>query len=549
MTTSKRTPQDALLPCDVEAEAATLGSCTISGYAVENIAHFLRAEDFYREGNRIIYQAIVDLNAGGIPVDSVILCEELEKRGLLEDAGGRSYIWSLDNQVPTSVNIEHYARIVQRHSHLRQLIKIAGQLAALAHEKGADPMEVLTRHQTTLLKIEAGGGDTAFTDFAEILDQTKAEILDIMEAHHVPGIQSGIPDLDRHTGGFRPGEMVVICGRPGGFKSTVGLAFAVNEARRQAAIQRAWMLARRQRVEAARAKGEEGREELAAALAEKDPSGTIAIATLEMPSTQQAKRALASSAKLNTRRIRVGFRRADGTVDKADYATFDAAYAEHRNDIGKHLRMMDTPVSLSQLRMLAMREKREKNLQALFIDQFSLLAPEEEKGERGDEKRQRLEAYSRALKVLARSLNIVVVVLVQLNRESVKDARPTLAHLAGTDAVGQDMDWGFACHYAAGSRPELIDADWKFREFLELNVIKARDGEGAGVCIPLHVEPEFTRVTAWTYGGPESWPVDDTRKLVAPHGDNGYQEPADTGPSTEQKGFQDWGGFGSEYDA
>ena len=126
---------EKLLPQNVEAEAGVLGSLLIDPDATVQVADFLKPDDFYREAHRAIYQAMIDLYENRAPADLITLTDELARRGKLEDIGGLSYVSSLANQVPTSANVEYYARIVERTAILRRLIHAAGQIAAVAYNE------------------------------------------------------------------------------------------------------------------------------------------------------------------------------------------------------------------------------------------------------------------------------------------------------------------------------------------------------------------------------------------------------------------------------
>ncbi len=141
---------EKLLPQNIEAEAGVLGSIIIDPEAIVQISDFLRADDFYRDAHRTIYEVILQLYEEHEPADFITICDELERRGKLEDVGGASYITSLINQVPTSGNVEFYGRIVERTSILRRLIHAAGQIAAIAYEEG-DKSARAMRVQTFLM--------------------------------------------------------------------------------------------------------------------------------------------------------------------------------------------------------------------------------------------------------------------------------------------------------------------------------------------------------------------------------------------------------------
>jgi replicative DNA helicase len=483
---------EKLLPQSLEAELGVIGSCMIDLDVIPSVLAIVKPEDFYREKHRHAVEVIRDLFERGIAPDLITICDEMERRGWLEDAGGYAGVSELANQVPTSANAEYYAGIVARKAWQRRFIGSMGQGAALAYAE-AEPEAIMTAHLGQLAKLGNGGTD-GVRDFADVMDEAWGEVQETATAETPPGVYTGLAAMDEHTMGFRPKEMIIIAGRPGTFKSTVGGNWAVAEALRQAGL---------------RAAGK--------------PWGTVLWVSLEMSRTAQAKRVISALSGIDTRRIRAGFRLPDGTIHRRDMARFEETYREYRERLRGVLRIVDAPSTLSQLRTIAMREVAERNLQAIFLDQFDLLEPEEWSMERRQAEHERLNAAARGLKLLAMGLNITVFVLVQLNRDSVKEARPGLHNLAGTDGLGRHADGVIMTHYpaqheappAAGASAFELEAYERKRRFLELLVVKMRDGEG-GVTIAAEIEPRFARVGAWSLGGPETWPEDPTRRMGAP---------------------------------
>ena len=140
-------------PHNIEAEQSTLGSLIIDPEAYIRVAEFLKADDFYREAHRSIYSAISDLNERHEPADLITLCDELERRNILTEVGGPSYVTTLVNLVPTSVHVEHYGRIIERTATMRRLIAAAGQIATLGYEDSEDTEATLDRAEQILFAI------------------------------------------------------------------------------------------------------------------------------------------------------------------------------------------------------------------------------------------------------------------------------------------------------------------------------------------------------------------------------------------------------------
>lgn len=465
---------ERLLPHNTDAEAGVVGSCLIDADVLPSVMGRVKPEAFYHEKYRVIYNRMVELYNGGTAPDLITLSDELERHGELETVGGHSGLSGMATQVPTSANAEYYAAIVTRTYVLRQQIEIYTNGVAQAYVQ-EEPDRIIAGVVERLARLSAHGSKLRPRDFAEIMDEAWAEVEETGRGVIPPGVYTGHAQLDEHTMGFRRKEMVVIAGRPGTFKSTVGAAFCMAEALRQAEL---------------RASGHE--------------YGKVLWVSLEMSRTQQANRVLSAHASVNTRQIRGGFRLPNGDIHHAAKESYRQAYLALRPRVEGILEVIDEPLSLSQLRQVVMTAVAEGNLKALFLDQFDLLEPEEWATERRQAELERLNSYARGLKQLSMAFGITSYVLVQLNRASVGETRPGLHNLAGTDRLGRDADAVIMTHY------DRTIAD----DFLELALVKMRDGQG-GVMFGAKVEAKYSRITAWP-GTPATWPEDPSRKLQAP---------------------------------
>ncbi len=206
---------EKLLPQNIEAECGVLGSIIIDPEAIVQVSDFLHPEDFYRDAHRTIYEVILHLYQSSEPADFITICDELDRRGRLDDVGGASYITSLINQVPTSGNVEYYGHIVERTSTLRRLIHAAGQIAAVAYEE-ADADVALDKAEKLIFEISQRHTRSDFSSMEEILADymTKLEQLNARRGTIV-GVPSGFTDLDRMTGGLQRSDLIVLAARPG----------------------------------------------------------------------------------------------------------------------------------------------------------------------------------------------------------------------------------------------------------------------------------------------------------------------------------------------
>jgi replicative DNA helicase len=205
---------EKLLPQNVEAEAGVLGSLLIDPDAIFQISEFLHADDFYRDSHRTIFQAVVDLYEAGGPTDLITLTDELARRDKLEEIGGAGFLSSLANQVPTSANVEYYARIVERSATLRRLIHAAGQIAGIAYNE-PEAATALDEAERLIFSVS----QRYVHDEFEHIRETLREYIDKLDQLHeqrgaIVGIPTGFHDLDKITGGLQKSDLIILAARP-----------------------------------------------------------------------------------------------------------------------------------------------------------------------------------------------------------------------------------------------------------------------------------------------------------------------------------------------
>jgi replicative DNA helicase len=205
---------EKLLPQNAEAESGVLGSIIIDPEAIVQIADFLQAEDFYRDAHRTIYEVIIYLYQNREPADLITICDELSRRNKLDEVGGPGYITSLINQIPTSINAEHYARIVERNAILRRLIQAAGDIAAVAYEE-VDANVALEHAEQLIFSITQRHARSDFSALSELL-VGYMEKLDLLQNQRgaIVGVPTGFTDLDRLTGGLQRSDLIILAARP-----------------------------------------------------------------------------------------------------------------------------------------------------------------------------------------------------------------------------------------------------------------------------------------------------------------------------------------------
>ncbi len=386
---------ERLLPHDAEAEEAVIGSILIDGESLTKVTPFLRSSDFYVARARLCFEACVPLFERGEAINQVTVAHELSLRGALEDIGGVAYLAHLVRTVPTSVHIEHYGRIVQRTSIMRQLITAAGDIAAIGYEGGPDADTALRKAEDVLYGVRTGRGTRDFVHIREVLDthMEQTASLDPDSNLHLAPIPTGFTDLDKLLGGgLQRSDMVIVAARPSLGKST--LAFNI-----------------------ARHGAEQG--------------ACVGVFSLEMSAEQIGIRLLSSEANVDSHRLRLGM----------------VSEAEHRRELDAigllselPIYIDDTPVQgVVEMRGKARRLQAERGLDLLIVDYLQLMTSE---NRRGDNRVQEMGDFSRALKGLARDMDIPVLACSQLSRapEQRPSHRPILSDLRESGSIEQDAD-------------------------------------------------------------------------------------------------------------
>ena len=375
---------EKLLPQNIEAEAGVLGSIIIDPEAIVQISDFLRAEDFYRDAHRTIYEVILQLYEEHEPADFITICDELERLNKLEGVGGASYITSLINQVPTSGNVEFYGRIVERTSILRRLIHAAGQIAAIAYEEG-DADVALDKAEQLIFEISQGHVRSDFSHVRDVLSDYMNKLEQLHERRgSIVGVPTGFTDLDRLTGGLQRSDLIVLAARPGVGKTSLALSLAHNAAVKH--------------------------------------QTSVAVFSLEMSKEQLVQRLLSMDASIDQQRLRTGWIEED-EWDRIVYAQETLSEASIWID--------DTAgISIMEMRSKARRLQAEHGVDLIIVDYLQLMQATIG-GKRNENRVQEISEISRSLKGLARELNVPVLALAQLSRavESRQSKVPQLSDL------------------------------------------------------------------------------------------------------------------------
>ena len=417
-------------PHSVEAEQAVLGGLLIDPASWDQVADVVRQEDFYRPDHQLIFSAIAGIAGEGKPADVVTVAGFLERNGLLEKAGGLAYLSSIARDTPTAANARAYAQIVRERSLLRQLIQAGTQIAAAVYNNdGTSVRDLVDRAEQRVFEI-AEGSFRGREGALPVRDLLPPVIDQIDEWHSNPdklrGLATGFTQFDKVTGGLRPGDLVIIAGRPSMGKTTLAINMAEN-----AAV---------------------------------DPKtrASVAVFSMEMPSEQVITRMLSSIGGVPLTSLRSG-RISDDDWVRITSATSQLSEAKIFID--------ETPaLNPTELRARARRVKREHGLNLIVVDYLQLMQVPGTQENRATE----IGEISRGLKTLAKELQVPVIALSQLNRavEQREHKKPVMSDLRESGSIEQEADMVLLIY-----REEVYDKNTTRKGIAEIDLVKHRNGE------------------------------------------------------------------------
>jgi replicative DNA helicase len=438
--------QGKIPPQALELEEAVLGAIMIEKDAVIEVIDILKPESFYKDEHQKVFGAIMNLFATDKAIDILTVQEELRKQNQLEEIGGVSYVTQLTSRVASAAHIEFHARIVQQKFIQRELIRVATQIQNHAFDDAIDVDDLLDFSESQLFNVAQGH---IKKEAAPMNVLVKDAITLIQEASkrddNLSGVPSGYTKLDRLTSGWQKSDLVIIAARPSMGKT----AFVLSMTRNMAI----------------------------------DHKKSVAIFSLEMSSIQLVNRLITAEAEIASDKIRVG-NLSDVEWERLDYRIKRLEDAKIFID--------DTPaISIFELRAKSRRLKRQHDIDILIIDYLQLMSgTPETKGNREQE----VSNISRALKSIAKELNIPVIALSQLNRSveiRTGSKRPQLSDLRESGAIEQDADMVIFIH-----RPEKYgilqdDEGNSLKGIAELILAKHRNGALGDV--PLKFVSEYAK--------------------------------------------------------
>lgn len=407
---------------NLEAEEAVLGSILLDNTVFVNVASIVSDKDFWLEGNRYIFQAMHRLDKRSAPIDTITIQDELEQANQLQEIGGPGRIVDLFTVTPTSLYAEHYAKIVKDRATMRELTMAAQKIAGMAYDPDpdVDVVGVLDNAESLLARVTAGSTNGTIYSLG---DSLQIALKNIDDSQRNPGVlvNTGYSMLDRILNGLRPGDMIVVAGRPGMGKS----AFAVNVARQVC---------------------QEGKR--------------VALFSLEMSKDQIAQRFLSMESGVMADSIR------SANLTEEDWEKL----VEAANRLNKlDLFMDDTSgITLSEIRAKC---RRLLPLDLIMIDYMQLMSSSH--GNKTTTREQEVSHISRSMKALAREFDCPVIAMSQLSRnpEGRTNKRPMLSDLRESGSIEQDADMVLMLY-----REDYYEEDTDKANIVEVNAAKNRNG-------------------------------------------------------------------------
>lgn len=385
--------QDRLPPQSIEAEQAVLGSVFLDPDTVVGALEFIEAKDFYRRGHQLIFQTMLDLNNNNEAIDIVTITNALESKNQLEDVGGMAYLAELAVTVPTAANMEHYAKIVEQKSILRNLIRTATEIVTKGYEEGDELAAILDEAERSILEVSEKRSRSGFLSISEVLNTSIARIDELYQNdEEITGLPTGYKALDKMTAGLQKEELIILAARPAVGKTAFALNIAQNIGTKT--------------------------------------DKTVAIFSLEMGAESLVNRMLC----------------AEGSIDASNLRTGNLSEEEWQNLIvamgslsKASIYIDDTPgIRVAEIRAKCRRLKQEKGeLGLILIDYLQLI-----EGTGRESRQQEVSEISRQLKKLAKELDVPVMALSQLSRgvEQRQDKRPVLSDIRESGSIEQDAD-------------------------------------------------------------------------------------------------------------
>lgn len=382
------------VPSSIEAEKSVLGGILLKPDIFGDIVEILSPNDFYKSGHKLIYEAMRDIYNSGTEIDPIVVVNKLKKNDKFDEIVGEELLYEIISDVPTAANIIEYAKIVKEKATLRRLGEVGTKIVELAYEGYEEVDTILDKAEGMIFKISENVDSKDLVSLKDVIAQEFIRLEKVYQNKGVAtGISSGFSDFDQMTSGFHPSDLIILAARPAMGKTAFALNLALNAAM----------------------KGNKG----------------VLLFSLEMSSSQLLQRLLSIEAGIALQKIRNGF------LDPDDWGKLGLASMKLSNS---EINIADLPnVNVLEIRANARRLKAAGKLDMIVIDYLQLIKGS---GGKNDNRQQEISEISRALKGIARELDIPIIALSQLSRatEQRADRRPMLSDLRESGAIEQDAD-------------------------------------------------------------------------------------------------------------
>lgn len=437
-------PEEELLyrtmPNSVEAEQAVLGSILIDSRCIPEVIEQLAPEDFYTRQNREIYQAVYTMFSLSQPVDAVTVLDKMRQDGTYDENSTRNYVLQIVEITPTSANVMEYVAIVKDKSLLRQIAQTASDITGMVQRGDGEGQDILDAAEQRIYAIRQGRAARGLTHISVVMQDVYARLEELAASDKaVPGVSTGLSDLDRAISGLNNSDLILLAARPGMGKTSLALNILLS--------------------------------------AGKHSGKSVVFFSLEMSREQLAMRLLSNESFIDNKKLTTG------NLEPEDWGSIAIA----SSSLNQTSIFIDDNPTLSVADMLA-KCRRVDNLGLVCIDYLQLMQSAGNSQRYSGENRQQVVSdISRALKIMAKELNVPVLCLSQLSRanESRQDKRPMLSDLRESGAIEQDADIVIFIY-----RDDYYNENSEAHNQAELIIAKNRHGETGKVYVQWL--PEYT---------------------------------------------------------
>lgn len=427
-------------PHSLEAEQSVLGSMLIDSRCVNDVIGLLRPDDFYLQANRDIYETVYEMFSYSQVIDPVTVLEKMRERGVFDEQNSTNYIKQLMLVTPTAANVKQYAQIVRDKSLQRSLTEAAASINEMVYDGAGSAQDMLEAAEKQIYALRRGNAGDSLEHVGTITLKVFDRLQELAESgSDISGISTGLRDLDKFINGLNKTDFMLLAGRPGMGKTSLGLNIALN-------------------------------------VAKKYPKRTVVFFSLEMSKQQLVTRLLSNESFVDNKKLTTG------QLSTEEWSRIGiAAHALSQTD----LRVDDNPaITVAEMNAKC---RRIEDLSLVVIDYLQLMTSSGGRSYGGENRQQVVSDISRSLKIMAKELNVPVLCLSQLSRanESRQDKRPMLSDLRESGAIEQDADEVMFIY-----REDYYNKETEKQNVAECIVAKNRHGETGTV--ELQWLPQFT---------------------------------------------------------